>query len=774
MMQPSQRWEWWLGGLLVILTAVVVPLLVLLGGSPSASGQTSGQTTVGATIHPAGNFPVAGAGDVWLSSGWTARAITDITGSASMEAVVTAIDGWAADLRLLPSGGADGQVLTISNGAPNWAGQAGIITDQTLTGTGLPNSPLGLAGLPFTAGDSTKLAGIETGATADQTGAEMVTAIDAALGGAQWQTPGAGGGSTTTSGGGLNQAAVDARVEAYTGQTGPLTDVSWDVIPGNLPIIDRAYQSGGYRQYPATDVRLCGEARAAAYTSVPSPAPQCGSFTQPRAGATLIEPAYVLMRFDKTAYAESPSSTDITALRLRIVSSEQQDEPLYRITVQTALSNTAAYWYVSAQVPTLAADDDRFELMAYEPATLNILPADNTIGVQQLEGLGVAEEGQVVTIGADGALSSKPAGGLELLKSGSFGAYVPDASNTSAIQFVTLDQALDLDTQPRGLVFAELTGSLVGRSSNSIGWDDVGTARADIHGQVSLQEVANQPAYLAVSQLGQEIIRRVVKQGTTELGYLVIRLDRNASNEVRINLRYEPKDGRSTQSFTISLAGRIYLLSAGVQSDRLGSVGAGYVFQSILPDATSYGEDSVAYVLTGDDRGVHIKDTQITHGVADTGWAGKVLDPSYNLSRPDDIASGNVTYTHRHVNASSYTDPRGSGATIATGGNTRGLPVTLAYVDFSYTTPVHGDGVIEIKYLSTRSYTGAIQLTTRGGGITTVLLIPRVNGTTWRLSNLTAGTISHLLGGQWTMTEPGHGDTIIEHQWVLVANVTVN
>ena len=186
----------------VALVAGLMGVAIYLAKPDSAAGQTAGRTTTGATIHPAGNFAVAGAGDVWLSSGWTARAITDITGSASMEAVVTAIDGWAADLRLLPSGGADGQVLTISNGAPNWAGQAGIITDQTLTGTGLPNSPLGLAGLPFTAGDSTKLAGIETGATADQTGAEMVTAIDAALGGAQWQTPGAGGGSTTSGGAG--------------------------------------------------------------------------------------------------------------------------------------------------------------------------------------------------------------------------------------------------------------------------------------------------------------------------------------------------------------------------------------------------------------------------------------------------------------------------------------------------------------------------------------------------------------------------------------------
>ena len=102
MMQPSQRWEWWLGGLLVILTAVVVPLLVLLGGSPSASGQTSGQTTVGATIHPAGNFPVAGAGDVWLSAGFSTHNIAGLSAGQSVESNMAAIAAYLADLNALP------------------------------------------------------------------------------------------------------------------------------------------------------------------------------------------------------------------------------------------------------------------------------------------------------------------------------------------------------------------------------------------------------------------------------------------------------------------------------------------------------------------------------------------------------------------------------------------------------------------------------------------------------------------------------------------------
>lgn len=47
----------------------------------------------------------------------------------------------------------------------------------------------------FTTAQETKLAGIETGATADMTGAEIVSAIDTQLGSTTWQGGGGGGGS---------------------------------------------------------------------------------------------------------------------------------------------------------------------------------------------------------------------------------------------------------------------------------------------------------------------------------------------------------------------------------------------------------------------------------------------------------------------------------------------------------------------------------------------------------------------------------------------------
>lgn len=50
----------------------------------------------------------------------------------------------------------------------------------------------------FTDAEKSKLAAIEASATADQTGAEIVSAIDTQLGGSTWQSGGGGGGSSIT------------------------------------------------------------------------------------------------------------------------------------------------------------------------------------------------------------------------------------------------------------------------------------------------------------------------------------------------------------------------------------------------------------------------------------------------------------------------------------------------------------------------------------------------------------------------------------------------
>ena len=115
----------------------------------------------------------------------------------------------------------DGHVLT-ADGSGNsvWRAIPSVASDSTLTGNGISGSLLSVAN-PFTDADETKLDGIEAGAevnvgeeytqaektkldgieasaTADQSGTEIVDAIDATLGNEAWKTPGEPGGGLTT------------------------------------------------------------------------------------------------------------------------------------------------------------------------------------------------------------------------------------------------------------------------------------------------------------------------------------------------------------------------------------------------------------------------------------------------------------------------------------------------------------------------------------------------------------------------------------------------
>lgn len=74
-----------------------------------------------------------------------------------------------------------------------------------------------------TAAQLNKINGIEAGATADQTGSEIVSAIDAELGGSTWQTGGSGGGGPADRVSGVAQNRILGRVSAGSGDSEELT-----------------------------------------------------------------------------------------------------------------------------------------------------------------------------------------------------------------------------------------------------------------------------------------------------------------------------------------------------------------------------------------------------------------------------------------------------------------------------------------------------------------------------------------------------------------------
>lgn len=130
--------------------------------------------------------------------------------------------------------GLDGKVPTGQlpdlGGSPSWGAITGTLSNQTdlqnaldaKSGTGHNHSGiyqpvatvLTNTTASFTTAQETKLAGIESGATADQTGAEIVTAINSQLGGTTWQS---GGGSAYT------LVATLASNQATAANTTPVT-----------------------------------------------------------------------------------------------------------------------------------------------------------------------------------------------------------------------------------------------------------------------------------------------------------------------------------------------------------------------------------------------------------------------------------------------------------------------------------------------------------------------------------------------------------------------
>ncbi len=110
-----------------------------------------------------------------------------------------------------------------------------ITTDTTLTGDGTTGDPLMVAN-PFTDDDETKLDGIETGATADQTASEIIGAIEGETGtdrldfAALRDVPD----SSTTAKGLVELATSD--------ETAALTDATRAVTPDSLPLASASQQ----------------------------------------------------------------------------------------------------------------------------------------------------------------------------------------------------------------------------------------------------------------------------------------------------------------------------------------------------------------------------------------------------------------------------------------------------------------------------------------------------------------------------------------------------
>lgn len=112
-----------------------------------------------------------------------ASATADQTGTE----IVAAIDTELGQTTWKTGGGGGGT----TNLGYTAAASGGTVTSDTGTDASVPDATTNAAGL-LSATDKTKLNGIETGATADQSGSEIVSSINSELGGTSWQSGGAG------------------------------------------------------------------------------------------------------------------------------------------------------------------------------------------------------------------------------------------------------------------------------------------------------------------------------------------------------------------------------------------------------------------------------------------------------------------------------------------------------------------------------------------------------------------------------------------------------
>ena len=278
---------------------------------------------------------------------------------AGVEAGATA-DQTPAEIRNALSGLSGAARLPASAVKDLPSGGGGLSTvahDGTLTGTGAAGSPLAVAA-PFTAADEAKLDGVEAGATADQTPAEIRNAL-AGLSGAA-RLPASAVKDLPSGGGGLSTVAHDGTLTGTGAAGSPLAVAA----PFNAP----ALEGIGYRR---TDERT--EVFAAFG----------GDAWQLPDGATAGTHPFVATTYSTVASPANPATSFSFALRNEQAPNYGGDYAVIRVpsALQASLGDfrtagtdggvsvvngadwahvedVAGYGYYTARLAVKAADDD--------------------------------------------------------------------------------------------------------------------------------------------------------------------------------------------------------------------------------------------------------------------------------------------------------------------------------------------------------------------------------------------------------------------------------
>ena len=574
-------------------------------------------------------------------------------------------------------------------------------------------------------------------------------------------TPGAGGTSRTDQQ--VNDLA-DARVQAYTGQATPSSEIALNRLPSNLQVVARNVESGGNKPWPNTNIQISGPVKQSSNFTNSEITNATWSDIALEDGGFLLTPANLLLGFNRTEYNAQPTQADLPdTLRLVYGDENVVGDSMANIPTLTYRATTSDYYVFVATIPRLPAGGSQVRLEHHEPIEFDLTIKDNSIGPDELNIASGNERGNVLTIGPENTLIGAVPAGLREVYSGTTGITVTGGAGNSGLMQTNLDQVVDLDTEGHGLIYAAATFTISGASRAEIGFDTAGADSVDVTGFVSLQQVGRAAVYDGSNNLGEDILVQNIWRSPTQVGQVIhIRIARNAENQLTFTSRIEPTaSGTSADTYSVGVVMRIFVIDSGVEVTQDGNSGPSYIYASALPAANGVTEHSIGYVLTGSERGIYVKTETVTPGNT-LGLGGLSVDVVASGNR---VIVGDRTY-YRIAGTGRTLD----GRTVPAGG-TRGTLPTGVDVYFSYNTHGRNDGRIDFFFADPQTGTHSIVVTV-GGDVITVIAIPMSTNMHWTIAVPSLRQVSGLRGGIWALSETGTGSgTSVAHAWRQVGNI---
>ena len=581
-----------------------------------------------------------------------------------------------------------------------------------------------------------------------------------------YEDPGSGDG-----GNGYTDAQADARVEAYTGQSGPRGTIAINRMIEQLQQLARDVVEGGPRLWPTTDIRIGGPIRAQEYTGNAQARVAVFGTSATHDGDTAIGPnTHFFMQFDKTDFPTQPTTADIPSnLRIRTGGSGPSYQ-LQQPVLTRLLISSATHWVFNARIGITPADDPTIYLDIIEGTRTRTLPVDGSLTPDMMAGLADAQVGDVITRGPEDTFGHHVASARREVYNGTQGIAVTRADQRSGLAPTAFDTTLNRDTAgDTGLLFATSRRRLVTRSSTSISYaPDSVVTETYATGFADLATLAAHPVYDGSGNLGVSIVAHPVylAPAGTLLGHEIVYVPADATSMDYESLAaFEPITGstQSTLSWGSSGTTKLDFDDFGASVPGGGAGGQIRFYASALPAAAGIPDNTFGVVLNP--ASTSVKQTVITQGSQDTGWAGKTIDPHL-------LATAHVgPYTLRYAASAAFTFTRNAHtATVPAGGATAvsgGLPAGGRLV-WSRETAGNGSGLLEADYTSDRTATGPIVVTV-GTAVSHVYRLAMANARAWDSGLLGADSYPVLAGqADWQLTEPDGSGHVAVEQWTPI------